>query len=424
MTRCFHGGGKARAVSRGVLPLTHALVLLLAHASVGLEMPVLSLMLVARGATLESLPVVMGLTLVATVLCEVPSGVAADAFGRRALFGCAMALQVAAHLVLLVLTGTASVALSCALRGVGLAMRTGTLDAIEIDRVVARHPDARERLGALDALNGRLALLESAGTGAGALAGGLLASLDASYTVLILTVICASAGALVGALACFPNDSRRTGSARQGLADTVRGMRATVAEPGPVRLVLVSSAAAGVIMLAVETYWQLAYGQLAGAGQEWALGPLNCAGMAAAALGSAAAMRYGQAASEAIGRAGRRGLYAAAHVCALLCALSLAMAGTVWAFAAAYVLYYVFIAARSVIEQTVLHEAVPSGERAGMASVQSLALRGGGALASVACAAAALGGIACVWIACSAISLVLESVALLASRGASRRIRG
>ena len=63
---------------------------------------------------------------------------------------------------------------------------------------VADHSDARERCAALDILNGRLALLESGGVGIGALAGGLLASLDASYALLICAVVGATACVLVG----------------------------------------------------------------------------------------------------------------------------------------------------------------------------------------------------------------------------------
>ena len=69
-----------------VLSWSHAAVFLLLNMSVGLETPVLSLMLLARGATLETLPLVMGVTLVVTAVCEVPSGIAADSWGRRRLF--------------------------------------------------------------------------------------------------------------------------------------------------------------------------------------------------------------------------------------------------------------------------------------------------------------------------------------------------
>ena len=164
-----------------VLPVSHALVFLLIHLGTGLAAPVLSLMLLARGATLATLPFVVGVTTVVTCLLEVPSGIAADVLGRRRVFALSMALQVATYVVLLATPSLAVVAVSSVLRGLALAARTGTLEAVELDRAVAEHPEASERLAALDALNGRLALLESAGVGAGAIAGGVLAAFDPSY---------------------------------------------------------------------------------------------------------------------------------------------------------------------------------------------------------------------------------------------------
>ena len=151
-----------------VLPVSHALVFLLIHLGTGLAAPVLSLMLLARGATLATLPLVVGVTTVVTCLLEVPSGIAADVLGRRRVFALSMALQVATYVVLLATPSLAVVALSGVLRGLALAARTGTLEAVELDRVVTGHAEASGRLAALDALNGRLALLESAGVGAGA----------------------------------------------------------------------------------------------------------------------------------------------------------------------------------------------------------------------------------------------------------------
>ena len=84
-----------------VLPVSHALVFLLIHLGTGLAAPVLSLMLLARGATLMTLPLVAGVTTVVTCLCEVPSGIAADVLGRRRVFALSMALQVATYVVLL-----------------------------------------------------------------------------------------------------------------------------------------------------------------------------------------------------------------------------------------------------------------------------------------------------------------------------------
>lgn len=391
-----------------VLPVSHALVFLLIHLGTGLAAPVLSLMLLARGATLATLPLVVGVTTVVTCLLEVPSGIAADVLGRRRVFVLSMALQVATYVVLLATPSLAVVALSGVLRGLALAARTGTLEAVELDRVVAGHPEAAERLAALDALNGRLALLESAGVGAGAIAGGVLATLDPSYVLLIGCIVTSGVAALAGGLALFPPDARSSVPALERLRSTLADMRATLVRPGDIRLVLAVSASAGVVMVAVETYWQLAFEGLVGAGGTWLLGFVNCAGMGAAALGSAAAMRWGSAAP---GVHGRRGLYLALQAAAIVCLALFSAAESVPVFVVVYVALYLALGARSVIEQTVLHNAVPSRERSGMASVQSIALRAGGLAGSAASgpAVAAL-TLAGAWPVLAALAVVLAAL--------------
>ena len=218
-----------------VLPVSHALVFLLIHLGTGLAAPVLSLMLLARGATLATLPFVVGVTTVVTCLLEVPSGIAADVLGRRRVFALSMALQVATYVVLLATPSLGVVAVSSVLRGLALAARTGTLEAVELDRVVTEHADAAGRLAALDALNGRLALLESAGVGAGAIAGGVLATLDPSYVLLIACIIASGVAALAGGLVLFPPDMRSSVPVRDRLRATLADMRATLARPGDIR---------------------------------------------------------------------------------------------------------------------------------------------------------------------------------------------
>ena len=148
------------------------------------------------------------------------------------------------------------------------------------------------------------------------------------------------------------------------------------------------------------------------------LGPVNCVGMVAAAVGSAAAMRAGSAFSQALGHGGRCRLYLLLHAAAALCLLVLGAAPGIGPFVVGYALYYVCIAARSVIEQTVLHNAVPSQERASMASIQSLSLRGGGALASAAGAGViAACGVPGTWPAFAVLALLLELVAFRGKDG-------
>ena len=119
-----------------ILPASHALLFLAMYIAGGLSVPVLSLMLIARGATVETLPISIGITLAVTCAFEVPSGVISDVLGRRATFAASMLLHAGANLFLFIGDGFATVLVSSVLRGLALAARTGLLEAIEIDFVL------------------------------------------------------------------------------------------------------------------------------------------------------------------------------------------------------------------------------------------------------------------------------------------------
>ena len=405
--------------------MSHALVFLTMYVAGGLSVPVLSLMLIARGATVELLPISIGITLAVTCAFEVPSGVMSDVLGRRATFVAAMVLQAGAYFFLLAGTGFATVLVSSVLRGLALAARTGSLEAIEIDRVLDMNHEGGARLAALDGLNGRLALLETAGTAAGGLLGGMLAALDGTYVLLIVSVVFLSAVSLAGALVVFPRDVR---SARAGMRDRLRdelaAIAATAKRAGDVRLVLALLVSAGVAVVALETYWQLDLLTLMGDSWEWALGFVSCLGMAAASVGSACAMRYGGFAEEIFRGPGRRALYIVLHALMLVVLGALARAASAALFIGLYALIYLLLGARSVTEQTLLHNAASSQERSGMASVQSVAIRGGGVLSTaVGSALVPLIGVSGVWIALVAIAAGIAAPALLGSRMAAHQER-
>lgn len=409
--------------SASILPMSHALVFLTMYVAGGLSVPVLSLMLIARGATVELLPISIGITLAVTCAFEVPSGVMSDVLGRRATFVAAMVLQAGAYFFLLAGTGFATVLVSSVLRGLALAARTGSLEAIEIDRVLGVNHEGGARLAALDGLNGRLALLETAGTAAGGLLGGMLAALDGTYVLLIVSVVFLSAASLAGALVVFPGDVRRAkGRMRERLRSELVTIAMTARCRGDVRLVLAFSISAGVAMVALETYWQLDLLALMGDSWEWVLGIVSCFGMAMASVGSACAMRFGGLAEEFLRGQGRRALYIILHVSILIVLGALALATSAVMFVALYALMYLLLGTRSVTEQTLLHNATSSKERSGMASVQSVAIRGGGVLSSaVGSALVPLVGLSGVWMALAAVAAGIAAPALFGSRIGMRR---
>ena len=282
---------------------------------------------------------------------------------------------------------------------------------------------AGARLAALDGLNGRLALLETAGTATGGLLGGMIAALDGTYVLLIVSVVFLSLTSLAGAVIVFPRDVRWVGAGmREGLRAELAAIAAMAKRPGDVRLVLALSVSAGVAMVTLETYWQLDLLALMGDSWEWVLGIVSCLGMVMASVGSACAMRCGGLAEEFFRGQGRRGLYIVLHASILVVLGALALVTSAAMFVGLYTLMYLLLGARSVTEQTLLHNAVSSQERSGMASVQSVAIRGGGvlssALGSVMVSMIGLGGL---WMALAAVAVGISAPTLLGSRVSVRR---
>lgn len=413
----------ATTTPASILPASHALVFLAMYVAGGLSVPVLSLMLIARGATVETLPISIGITLAVTCAFEVPSGVISDVLGRRATFAASMLLHAGAYLFLLIGDGFAMVLASSVLRGLALAARTGSLEAIEIDRILDRNHEGGARLAALDCLNGRLALLETTGTAAGGMLGGMIAAFDDTYVLLIVSVVFLSLSSLTGAAIVFPKDVRRVGTGmREGLRAELFVIVAAAKRPGDVRFVLALSVSAGVAMVALETYWQLDLLALMGDPWEWALGFVSCLGMVTASVGSACAMRFGGLTEEFFKGQGRRGLYIGLHVLILVVLGSLAFTASSAVFIGLYAFMYLLLGARSVIEQTLLHNAASSRERSGMASVQSVAIRGGGVLSSaLGSALVPMIGLGGVWMALAAIAAGIAAPALVCSRVGTRR---
>ena len=94
---------------------------------------------------------------------------------------------------------------------------------------------AGARLAALDGLNGRLALLETAGTATGGLLGGMIAALDGTYVLLIVSVVFLSLTSLAGAVIVFPRDVRWVGAGmREGLRAELAAIAAMAKHPGDV----------------------------------------------------------------------------------------------------------------------------------------------------------------------------------------------
>ena len=104
---------------------SYQLLFFLNAASMGLLTPVLSLVLLAHGAEIETLPLFAALFALTIILAELPSGVAADLFGRKCSFLLSHVFQIGGVLLMLKSQGPFLLAASSILRGLGSAFASG-----------------------------------------------------------------------------------------------------------------------------------------------------------------------------------------------------------------------------------------------------------------------------------------------------------
>ena len=194
-------------------------ILFLRALATGVLAPVLTLSLLAHGATLQTVSLLIGAYSLTVVAAEFPSGVFADLYGRKTAFLLSCAAHLAAYALLLVSGCTATLLVAMALAGLARAFSSGSIDALAIDEA----PDS----AALVRVTTRLSVLESAGLALGALAGGPLAALGRGYVGNLGLNLALYATLLALTLLAVHERPRRTGATR-----CVKGARkATRAAP-------------------------------------------------------------------------------------------------------------------------------------------------------------------------------------------------
>jgi MFS family permease len=353
---------------------------------VGLVVPVLVLLLRARGLDLTTIAVLMSAYSITTALFELPTGGLADVIGRRPVL-VAASLLFAGQSVLLGLGQSLPVlALGAVVGGLGRALDSGPLHAWYVDAVhaVDRDTDLKPGLARAEAV-------EAGALGIGALAGGALvtvAPLDPSgATVLSLSVpFLASAGlCLVHSIALLrwvhePARSRRP-ALRSVLTDVPRTIRtgvALVARRGALRRVVILTVCLGVTLGSVELIAPVSFAHLLG-GEDAAAGPFSVL-VTLAFLGTAAGSSLAPGIARLL-RSSARGIMAA-RLCAGVAVVGLAAPSFAVA-AGAYVVLYLLLGVSGPLSADITHRSVGAEHRATILSVQSLTLQLSGVTAGL-----------------------------------------
>lgn len=370
---------------------------------VGLVIPVLVLLLTARGLPVERVGQVMAVYGAATLLSELPTGGLADSWGRRPVVLLSALVHAVGLLLLAFVSGIAWIVVAAVLLGVARALASGPVESWFVDATRDAGHELQRGLG-----HGQVA--ESLGLGAGSVVGGLLPRAaddlpQAGSGLLNLSVpfVAAAAVSVIFAVAAAAL-LRPTGvvASRSAGGAVVMAVKDTVRR-APVRRLIVVALFLGVVLSGVELLAPKSIAEAAG-------DPTR----GAALYGVLAAMGFGFAALGASlsARSARRGTAAGAFAVAALAALGIAVP-VVGVSSVSYGLLYLAVGLQGPVMAGLLHRRVRPQVRSTMLSVESLALQLGGVCAGlVVGAAAGRAGLAAGFVVVSVAALAAAAVIL------------
>ncbi|WP_430866803.1 MFS transporter [Demequina aurantiaca] len=383
----------------------------------GLLIPGLVLLLQERGLGIATIGVLSAIYSATIVSLELPTGGLSDVIGRRPVLLVSAVLAGVSSLVLATGASVWTLGAGYVALAVSRALDSGPLQAWFVDATRAMAADAPIRSGL-----SRAEVAGSVGLGAGALgAGGLVAlsplptqgtALIAMSTPFLVSAVMSLVHAgLVWAWIPHPADR-----VRPRLADVFRDVPATVAAgarlvagPGVLRRIALLTAGIGVALNGIELLAPTSFAERLG-GESAAAGPysvLVTLGFAGAAGGAALA----PVAARLIRAAPRAVLVSA--VAGAIAVVGVGLPSFWWA-AAAFVVFYIALGVGGPLLDELGHDAVSSHGRATMLSANSMALQGGGMLASI--GATALAQATNIAIGLAAIALVLFVAAFAMAR--------
>ena len=341
-------------------------LIFLNHFSVGLLAPVLNLMLLDRGASYQTLPLLYMAMAAVILLFEIPSGICADLIGRKRVFLLSGFFNTISFILLFLAKDSIILLfLSIALYGIGRAFASGSIDALIIDQAVVENGNK-----GLPRITARLSILEAVGLSLGSICGGFLANLGEGYSInLIIRTV--SIILVMGLVQLFVEEVPHADENRKPFREHIREGIKVVLSSKAFAIAISGGFTVGLALSSVETYWQPAFIQVSGSEESnWMLGIIMFLGFAAVSGGNFLAQRVlgGQGKTNLRIHILSRGLLGASLV---LFALQTSKAG----YILLYTILYLSLGLGNIAELTIINSLTPSNIRASILSLYSFVIQ-------------------------------------------------
>ena len=347
----------------------------------GLLAPVLSLVLLDKGASISSLSIILGIYAFSVVILELPTGIIADVFGRKKSFCLSVIVSILSLIILLFGRGVIFLCAGMILYGFARALASGSFDAMFIDYYIDNYGKDK-----LHNITTRLSVLEALGMSAGALSGGFFPKISNTYFPsigtydlnLIIRIILAAIVVILSFAFIQENKSYEK-EERISLKQHIRDSSAIVSKNSTIICIFISVFSTGFFLSSLETYWQPHFISLLPSDDSMGLlGLMAFLYFAAATLGSIGANKLIKKY-----KFNPKKMYVLLRAILAISLILTALQTKVPAFIIFYSSIYLFFGMSSIPEGVILNSEIPNEVRASVLSVNSLTMQIGGLAGSL-----------------------------------------
>lgn len=359
----------------------YSLILFLNSYLSGLLVPVLSLLLLDKGASLSNLSIILGLYAFTVIILELPTGIIADVFGRKKSFCLSVIVSILSLITLLFGRGVIFLCIGMILYGFSRALASGSFDAMFIDYYIDTYGKDK-----LHNITTRLSVLEALGMSAGALSGGFFPKISNTYFSsigtydlnLIVRIILAVTVAILSFTFIQETKSYEK-EERITLKQHIKNSSAIVSKNSTVICIFISVFSTGFFLSSLETYWQPHFITLLPSNDSMGLlGFMAFLYFAAATLGSIGANKIFKKY-----KFNPKKMYIILRIILAVSLILTALQTRVPVFIALYSTIYLMFGMSSIPEGVILNSEIPNDIRASVLSVNSLTMQIGGLTGSL-----------------------------------------
>lgn len=359
----------------------YSIILFINNYISGLLAPVLSLLLLEKGATISNLSIILGLYALTVIVLELPTGIIADVYGRKISFVISIIVSIISFLTILLGKGFIALSIGMILYGLSRALSSGSFDAMFIDYYIDNYGKDK-----IHNITTRLSVIEALGMSAGALSGGFIPAVAKSYFNMgtydlnVIIRLALAVAVVILSYIFIEEQKQEKLEERITIRQHVKNSYKIISKNSTIVCIFISVFSTGLFLSSLETYWQPYFIQLIpNNDSKFLLGLMAFLYFAAATLGSIASNKIIKT-----NKFDTKKIYITMRILLALSLILTALQTNVPVFIALYSSIYLLFGLANVPEGAILNKEIPSEVRASVLSVYSLAMQIGGLTGSFA----------------------------------------